>query len=283
MKISKPTIKLNDLINYITSGKSQIPDVFIENEKEIKKLIIYLFEWFWNYPRFIIYLNQFNSLYNKNIEENSIEFLKFMNYLCFENKISKYQLKSIYFNYFQELNKIKEIEQQAIKEKRQFIDYLTDLKLKIILGERIKFKKAKKIDTKELKDKKEKIKNIINQYQKKEIKKHKNIDLTSMYLKELNEEIIKELQLTIFDVFLDENHNKLIYIFIDKNYNKKYYIEPYYVDILVSKETSIIKNDYLKIINNNFIKYRLFNHWDFRNLKKAISQNFENIKIYKDF
>ena len=206
-----------------------------------------------------------------------------MNQLCNENKISKYHLKSIYSNYFQELNKIKEIEQQAIKEKRQFIDYLAELKLKTLLGKEIKFKKAKKIDNKDMKDKKEKIKTIITKHQENEVKKHKTIDLNSMYLKELNEEIIEELQLTLFDVFLDENHNKLIYIFIDKNYNKKYYIEPYYVDVLVSKETSIIKNDYLKPIDNSFIKYRLFNHWDFRNLKKAISQNFENVRNYKDF
>jgi hypothetical protein len=283
MSKAKQSVKINDLINYITSGNSNIPEVFYDNEKEIKKIVNYLFEWFWSYPKFIIYLNQFNSLYDRSIEENPIEFLKFMNQLCTENKISKYHLKSHFFNYFQELNRIKTLEDEAIKEKKQFIDYLAEIKLKTILGKEIKIKKAKKIDKKELNDKKEKIKSMLEQHQQQEIQKHKNIDINSMYLKELNDEIIDQLQLTLFDVFLDENRNNLIYIFIDKNYEKKYYIEPYYIDVLVSKETTIFKNDYLKPIDNSFIKYRLFNYWDAMNLKKAINYNFENVKNYKDF
>jgi len=269
-ELKKP--KINDLINFITSGNSQIPESFLFYEKELKNLVQYVFEWFWYLPNFVKYLNEFNNLYDRSIQEQPIEFLKFLQQLCKDNKISKYHLKNSFFNYYAALNKIKELENEAIKQKRQFIDYYSEIKLKQILGKEIQIKKAKKVDDK---NKKEKIKEII---QNAPVQKE---NYNNMILKELNDEIIEELQLTLFDVFLNENNNELIYIFIDKNYNKRYYIEPYYIDILVSKDTTIFKNDYLKEIDNSFIKYRITNIWNFRNLKKAIVYNFDNQKNLK--
>ena len=273
--LKKP--KINDIINYITSG-SKLPESFVYFEKDLRNQVQYIFEWFWQQPKFIIYLNQFNDLYDRSINDKPLEFLQFIQKLVLDNKIKKYELKNSFFNFYGELKKVKEIENGAIKEKRQFIDFYTDLKLKNILGQKIEIKKAKKID----KANESQAKDIIKKALDVQEKKQRNIN-DNLFLKDLNDNIIDELQLSLFDVFLDESNNQLIYIFIDKDYKKRYYIENFSIDILVSKETSIIQNDYLKEIDNSFIKYKLLNIWDYRNLKKAIESNFENQKNQKPF
>ena len=276
-ELKKP--KINDLINFITSGKNEnldksiLPESFLFYEKEIKNLVPYLFEWFWSQPKFISYLNQFNNLFDNSIQTNPLEYLLFLRKLCTDNKISKYQLKNSFFNYYQALNKIKDIEKEALKQKRQFIDYYTELKIKQFLGKETEIKKAKKLGND--KEKKETIKKLLQESIAPKTKKN------NFFLNELNPEIIEENQLTLFDVFLDENNNQLIYIFIDKFFQKKYFVEPYQIEILVSKDTSFIQNDYFKEIDNSFIKYKILNIWNFRNLKKAIDFNFKQQKNFK--
>ena len=84
------------------------------------------------------------------------------------------------------------------------------------------------------------------------------------------------MQLTLIDVFIDEKHNQLVYIFLDKNFKKCYYIESFNYDFFISKKFGIINNDYLEPYNEqDYIKYRIFNFWDYQRLRNAINKNYK--------
>jgi len=273
----KAKITIKDLINYITSS-GPVPDNFLSSEKELKRQVIYLFEFFWNFPKIISFLNQYNLLYNNPVEKDPIGFLNYLKMIIIDNKLSKYDLKSDFFNFLQELNKIKELEEQARKEKIQLRDLIARLKIAAIKNENIKFFKNEKSSKKELSEIESKYKEL----KEKEVQKRKNQNIQTIRLDRINEDIIKELELTIFDIFSDEKHNQLIYIFIDKNSKKRYYIEPFYFEFFISKKSGIINNDYLEDYNeNDFIKYKITNYFDYYQLKRALKNNYEN--FFKKF
>jgi len=273
----KAKITIKDLINYITSS-GPVPDNFLSSEKELKRQVIYLFEFFWNFPKIIAFLNQYNLLYNNPVEKDPIGFLNYLKMIIIDNKLSKFDLKSDFFNFLQELNKIKELEEQAKKEKIQLKDLIARLKVAAIKNENIKFFKNEKSSKKEFSEIESKYKEL----KEKEVQKRKNQNIQSIKLNEINEDIINELELTIFDIFSDEKHNQLIYIFIDKNSKKRYYIEPFYFEFFISKKSGIINNDYLEDYNeNDFIKYKITNYFDYYQLKRALKNNYEN--FFKKF
>jgi len=267
----KKEIKIGDLISYLFSANDQIPEEFIFQEKNVKKYVSYLFEYIWYFPKMIEYFQKYNHLYNREIEKKPFEFLKFFKQILRENKISRYQFKSEFFNFYQELQKIKKLEDEAAKQKRQVIDVVTELKLAQILNQRVKLNEVKNVK------KDENIKQKIIKAQKQQEKEiSKQTQSKKRILDELNEEIIQELELTLIDVFVDENKNRLIYIFLDKDFKKCYYIEPFNYDFYISKNFGIINNDYLEPYDpEKFIKYTIYNFWDYQRLRKEINNNYK--------
>ena len=273
--MAKKEIKIGDLISYLFSSSDKIPEEFIFQEKNVKKYVFYLFEYIWHFPKMIEYFQKYNHLFNREIEQNTFEFLKFFKQILRDNNISRYQFKSEFFNFYQELQKIKKLEDEASKRKIQLIDLVTELKLASIKSENIKLNEIKKVN------KDENIKEKIILAQKQQAQEiQKQTKTKKRVLKEINEDIINELQLTLIDVFSDEKHNQLVYIFLDKDFKKCYYIEPFNYDFFISKKFGIINNDYLEPYNEqDFIKYRIFNFWDYQRLRNAINQNYKRFML----
>ena len=280
--LKKPTI--NDMVNFITSqGNNEIPENFIVHKNIIKRYIEYLFEYFWNFPKIVEYLNKYNRLTSDSfvrMQEQPFEYLKMLKYICNTNKIFKYQLKNNFFNFKEAKDKIILLENEALINNEQLIDTIACKKL-----ERLIFNGSPKtLKAKQIKDKNEKenikkvVDNIYNEHHENEkIKKQKKLLESGKFLSELNDKIVEQLRLTLIDTFVDEKHNKTIYIFIDKDFQKRYFVENFEAEIYISKSTSIIDNDYLNPAKkDNFIKYKIINHWDYKRLKNAIKKNYEN-------
>jgi len=282
-KSSKAKVTVRDLIDYITSRQESIPDVFLSSEKEVKRNIIYLFEALWRRPKIVQFLSKYNLLFNQEIEKNPLLFLNYLKMIIIENDIKKYDIRSDFFNFYQELNKIKELEEVAKKEQEQFIDIRTRELVANRVGQEIKKFKASKIDKKEQKNLNEKINKIIQDDLNKKINSlakgsKKDTNKINPFLTELNEEIINELELTIIDSFIDEKKNQMVHLFIDKNSVKRYYVQDFKFDFFISKEFSIIQNDYLEDYDENkFIKYTVLNFWDYQRLRSEINKNFKRL------
>jgi len=271
-------ITLNDLINYIT-GSGPIPDHFLSQEKELKKTIIYLFEAIWRRPKLVNFLSKYNLLYNDEIQKDPISFLNYLKTIIIDNNISKWDIKSDFFNFYQELNKIKELEKLAEQEQLQLIDIVGRLKTAGAIGESVKINKAKKIDKKDQKEIKETIEKVFKEQEEKDLKiKQEKLNNDSRFLKELNEKIIEDLELTIIDTFIDEKQNQIIYIFLDKDSNKRYFIESFVYEFFLSKEFNVINNDYFESYDNEkFIKYTVYSFWDYQRLRSEINKNYKRI------
>jgi len=65
------------------------------------------------------------------------------------------------------------------------------------------------------------------------------------FLKELNQEIIDELELTIFNTSSLKNLNSVLITFIDKFNNKRFYLEDFRYYFYVSSYQSVIHNDFV--------------------------------------
>lgn len=114
---------------------------------------------------------------------------------------------------------------------------------------------------------------IINMQNKDKFNKIANDD---RYLKDLNQEVIDELELVIFNIKTLPQLNKILIIFIDKDNNKRFYLENFSYKFYISNQTSIINNDYIESFNES--KHRLFVVNDIsilKTLKFAVNDNYK--------
>ena len=279
-KSKQPTI--NDLISFITKKDKlgKVPENFIEHKNSLKRNVLYLYEWFWNHPKFIILLNQYNDLYSQKVENDPIGFLLFLQELCYVNGIEKYMLYNNFFNFAEAMQKIKLLEDQALKNKEQLVDVVSKIKLSQMVGNEINLQKIEKPKKTSVEDK-EKIKEVLQKNSEKVQEKKLNIlKKNNAFLDVLNQEIIQELELTLIDTFVDDKKNQVIFIFLDKYSNKKYFIQQFKANITLSLNQTIFENDYMVQLTDenmdNYIEYEIPNYWNFQQLKRAISKNFEN-------
>jgi len=271
IKTKPKSIKIGDLISYLFSDVEKIPQEFIEDQKNVSRYVIYLLEYIWHFPKMINYFQKYNHLYNREMEQDPLNFLIFFKKVINEN-INRYQFKAEFFNFYQELQKVKKIEDEAAKQKRQFIDVITEMKIGNLKNQEVKLHEVKEIKNAK---KDQNIIDKIKQAQENQIESKK--DQNKIFLKELNEDIINKLELTLIDTFTDEKHNQMIYIFLNKDFKKCYYIEKFEWNFYISKEFSIIQNDYLEPYDpEKFIKYNVYNVWDYNNLRRSINYSYKS-------
>ncbi len=90
----------------------------------------------------------------------------------------------------------------------------------------------------------------------------------------ITQEIIDDLELTIFDTSVLEETNQTLYIFIDKYNNKRLYIEDFYYEFYISDQRNVIDNDYIVPIDDNrHLKYSTKSFEDLKALQFAINDN----------
>jgi len=96
------------------------------------------------------------------------------------------------------------------------------------------------------------------------------------FLKELNQNVIDELELTIFNVKTLPNRNQILFIFIDKDNNKRFFVDDFNFIFYVSNKTNIIENDYLtKYDESTHIPFIIQNYEVLKHLKFAVNDNYK--------
>ena len=96
------------------------------------------------------------------------------------------------------------------------------------------------------------------------------------FLKEINQNVIDELELTIFNVKTLPNRNQILFIFIDKDNNKRFFVDNFNFIFYVSNKTNIIENDYLtKYDESTHIPFIIQNYEVLKHLKFAVNDNYK--------
>jgi len=95
-----------------------------------------------------------------------------------------------------------------------------------------------------------------------------------VFLPELTQEIIDELELTLYDVHILNDRNQVLYILIDKDNNKRYYVEPFQYQFRYHPEPSIIKKDYFVPIGDTY-GYIIRDTRSYIQLRQALNNNFK--------
>lgn len=94
------------------------------------------------------------------------------------------------------------------------------------------------------------------------------------FIKELSQDIIDELELTIFNVKTLPGRNQVLYIFIDKYNNKRFYISDFLFEFYVSGYTNIIDNDYIMPLDEKVHRKFFIRDMDvLKTLKFAVNDN----------
>lgn len=110
-------------------------------------------------------------------------------------------------------------------------------------------------------------------------KKHDN---DPRFLKEVNQEIVDELELSLIDIKMIEKMNKILLVFIDKNNNKKYSLIPFSYEFVISTINAIKYNDY--VVNFDPAYHNFYVCFDFATVEKIrMAINKSKDKFFKKY
>jgi len=265
-------ITFSQVNNLIFSG-AKIPEDFIFNKSRLNGIVPYLHEQFWFSPHLTrIFGKYFNDLFNI---PDPIESIKTIQLLVKWNPIASRFNTWKFFpqrdNKLEEFHKLRDcqlIDSKAalsIHEAKNIQSQTLDKKINI------KSKDRKEIVTKAL-EVAEKEKDLKEQ----ELLKQYKSDNT--FLKEINQEIIDELELTLFDIKVLKKTNEILFIFIDVENKKRYYRKGFSFKFYVSKNRSIIYNDYIMSLSEDgdqFIEYITTDHNTLTKFKFALNSAYK--------
>ena len=143
-------------------------------------------------------------------------------------------------------------------------------------ADRIAFHKDPKKRFKHDNEKKnfEELKSIIEAGEKKT--EQYRVSSDDRYIKILNQQVVDELELTIFNVKTLPSRNQILFIFIDKDNNKRFYLQDFNFVFYVSKGKRIIDNDYIVSYDElEHIPFAIQNFEVLRNLKFAVNDSYK--------
>ena len=265
-------INFSQVNNLIFSG-AKIPEEFIFNKSRLNNIVPYLHEQFWFSPMLVKFFGKyFNDLFDI---PDPIESIKSIQSLVKWNpKASRFNSWKFFpqrDNKLEEFHKLRDCQlidskaaliiQEAKNIQRQTLDKKSNIKSK---------------DRKEIVAKALKVAEKENESKERELLKQYKSDDT--FLKEINQEIIDELELTLFDIKVLKNSNEILFIFIDTENKKRYYKEQYTFEFYVSKNSSIIYNDYIMSLeenSNQFIKYLVTDQAALTKFKFALNSSYK--------
>lgn len=257
-------ITFNEVFTWLFSN-TEIPEHFLMNSTKLNSIIPYLPEQFWRYPELTKVLNSANDLHNI---PDSIKLLESIQKIIQFRSLTKYDLWKYIpqraADYVQKIQDAENIQEIDAKAKLKMIgltgnslpNYIRPAKQDVNNVENLNVVKEALEIEKELEFKKTQV--AVNQ---------------DLYLKELNQEIIDELELTLFNVKLLKKRNQILFTLIDKFHKKRYFLKSFQAKIYVSKHPIIMQNDYLVQPDENFIEY-IINDWGLLNkLRFAMNHN----------
>ncbi len=269
------TIKFYEVIEWLFSRESQLPEKFKMNPQKLNGIVPYLTEQFWAMPQLTSYLNKHtNDLFNIG---DPIEVLKLFKKII----ISQGLTKANCWNFFpvrkpdllKELQERDQLDEGNAKSKRMLMN-----KLNIESSHYFRAAPTKKGTDLNNPLTKQMVKDVIIQEKKRKIKLKEDAQKNdSRYLQRLDQQIIDELKLIIFDVSLLKKTNRVLFTFIDNNNLKRYFITPFSADIYLSKRDGVINNDYIEDNCDDFIHYVIKDFKLYNKLKYMLNASYKKI------
>jgi hypothetical protein len=237
-------------------------DWVMENEKNIKAFINYAWVVFLDSPLIAEIINKTINNYKYNTS-TILDKVLYMQHIMKQTKIAYNDLR-FYFPSFEKRS-------EYMKQLKLDVGDIKGLyglhKAGIINLEDHIVKHEQKKPTKLSKQEKEEIKTFIE-------KNNVVPETDTLELKILNQEVIDEHELTLFDIVILKKIDVIMYIFIDKQNKKRVYKEAFTYSFNFSTYNNVIDNDYF-LPTDQLHNYTIHSMTDLIKLRQAINRNFE--------
>lgn len=248
-------------INYLVSY--EVTDDWItENEKDLKNIVGYIWNAFIYNPQALKYLNKHMNTYDYNSFSLKDKIL-FIQKVIIKNGLLASWLNT---SFQPRIDRIKELElykELSDNDRRSIWHLANEYGL-------LELNKANDVANKPMK---------LTQQDKQRIeasiKEAEELNSKTRILKELNQKIIDELELSLFDISVLESRNQIQYVFLDKDNKKVVYREQFKMKIKFHPSNSIFEKDYFEQFANLY-EYEFDNIWNFNAFKKALNESFLN-------
>ncbi len=247
--------KMNDVVAWLYDNQPvQYPSHWLIFKNEVQSISRYI-------PK--IFQTNLKAIYLINKECNHLHF----NHDSFENlmyyKTIIQQLKLSFYDRYSEFNKMTKRKQfieacQTINPTWHTSDAISiyEMNNRNVFSNEMYISNDDRLDF--WKNPKKKLEfdqnNAILQERIKELAKENNkrkMLSDKRYIFELDQKVIDDLELVIFNVKTLPSRNQILFIFIDKDNNKRFYIEDFSYIFFISNQSSIINNDYIENFDTN--------------------------------
>ena len=261
-------------------GSTEVPVIFMKNNTTLKNHVKNIAPKFRTIPRIMnLFNNHLNKLYDKRTGAEILEFLKSyiqqhkINIQWLDNNWYKKDQRELYLSHH--LGKSGNLETSVgdlTEEYQMFMTGAFNDKKEILSKWFQVFEDPDTIEE----DFKENVNELLLQMDE---KKHDN---DPRFLKEVNQEIVDELELSLIDIKMIEKMNKILLVFIDKNNNKKYSLIPFSYEFVISTINAIKYNDY--VVNFDPAYHNFYVCFDFATVEKIrMAINKSKDKFFKKY
>lgn len=305
-KIKKVSI-YTEIDNYLFNN-TEISSDGLNNKTQLRSAITYLFESFMLLPKISIHLDtHLNKKVENLLTHELLDILDFYKLIIKEHNIKRFQLYKCFPNrkYGQDINTIKnklgitssEAKAYLINRKRinpkELESVLSNKALVLDTDLNNEILKAIEIDKKkveiELNNPHEEIPLETesevggdNAPVPNPVKTQKDTYHNDKFLPYLNQDIITDLSLSLFDIRILKNENKFLYIFIDKYNRKRYFKDNFKAEFFISKKTGVINNSYIEPNSEEYIKYIVTNYLDLNKIRYLLEQDYKKTILFQN-
>ena len=256
-----------------------LPNVFLRRQYKLKPVINNIMQKFRTIPRMQLFVNNHvNNLYSHRSESEILAFFK--SYVQI-NKIQKHMLDKTWFQKSDREAMLQRLSETRNSIEGNFGDIVSEYDM--IATGRFEDDKTKALI--------EEVKGVSTEDNSRfeeaylemiQAEQQQKIENDPRFIKDLNQEVIDSMDLTLIDIKTIERQNKILLIFIDKNNLKKFFMYDFVVEFFISNIFSIIYNDYVVPFDKNYHQPYLCT--DFKmmeNIRRAI--NTAKDKFYKEY
>jgi hypothetical protein len=268
-------IKFYEVLNWLFSTE-EMPQRFKDAKTQLNSIVPYLEEQFWTKPQVVRYLNEHtNDLFNIPAPIAKLELIR---------KIIKFQglTKNDLYDYRSQFQPdiLKEIEERDDYDEGNARSRLMMIRKKgIDPSSYIKKAPTKKnIDLNNSEVKATVDFALKKQQEKYQVERQQRLAHDERFIRVLNQDVIDELGLVLFDISLLKKTNRVLFSFIDARNQKRYYTEPFMAEFYVSQTAGVINNDYIEdLTEDKFHKYAIRDHRLYTKLKFILNNNYKRI------
>ena len=249
-------------VKYLMTHKTVENNWIYENEKDIKKIISFIWETFIYTPRILKYVNKYINTYDFNSFKLD-EKVNFIHFIINKSNLSTNWLNFEFFPRTNRINRYLLIKDIPDTDKRSFWHLEHEYGLFKTATMDTVSRKPQKLS----KQDKEKIETAVRESEE--------ANSCVNTIKELNQEIIDKYELSLFDISILDFRNQIQYVFLDKDNRKVVYRAPYKMSIKYHPNSNLLEKDYFESYDNLY-EYTFVNVWDYVKFRKALNGAFLN-------